>query len=493
MANIFSKHRTKLREQSKKQKKSLERELKDSKQEARVKVSLESKNLANDVDSSDSGLLQCQILSLSHEGRGIAKNKGKTQFVHYALPGETVLAEVLAHRAKYDELATVKVMQASDQRVEAVCSYYGTCGGCSLQHMGHKAQLAHKQTVLADQLKHFGDLAPQQWLPLVESEPWGYRSRVRLSVDYGRKGEGLRIGFRKKASKETLDIDSCPIMASELSSALPVLKELVASISVHKALGHLELSLSREGIGVLIRHVKPLEQSDLEMLRNLAKEQKWTVFLQAGDISSIQQLWPENECREEGQANLSYNLRVLKQNLALQFHPKDFTQINLGVNQKMVLLALQLLELKSDERALDLFSGLGNFTLAMAKYAKEVVGVEGSQDMVERGLFNAQANDIENVTFYESNLYSDFSAQAWTKGVYDKILIDPPRAGALDIVSNIRQFGAKRIVYISCNPATLARDAGILVQQGYRLMQAGVLDMFPHTEHLESIAVFDSK
>ncbi len=483
MANLFSKHRAKLREQSKKQK----RVLVEKTGENSLNSEAEGPgNASMRIKDSAPGLIECHVLSLSHEGRGIAKHKGKTQFVHYALPGETVLASVVAHRAKYDELEAVKIIQSSAQRVAPLCQHYGRCGGCSLQHLAHAQQLEHKQRVLAEQLKHFGELSPEQWLPAVVGEPWAYRSRVRLSVDYGRKAEKLRIGFRKRSSKETLAIESCPIMASELSNALPILKELVARLSGHKVIGHLALSQSSEGVALLVRQVKPLDKSDLDKLCGVARQYQWTLFLQTGDVSSIRKLWPKNE-----QTYLSYNLRVMDEDLELQFHPKDFTQINLGVNQKMVQLALQMLDLGPGERSLDLFSGLGNFTLAMAKHSALVVGVEGSQEMVERGSSNAELNGIDNVSFIKTNLYGDFSQQPWAQEVYDKILIDPPRAGAFDVISKIGQLKAKRIVYISCNPATLARDAGLLVKQGYQLKRAGILDMFPHTEHVESIAVFD--
>lgn len=481
MANIFSKHRNKMREQSKKKKDKTVTSAESS------QCSKQTSAVDEEVASSG-GLIKCQILSLSHEGRGIAKNKGKTQFVHYALPGEMVLAEVLAHRSKYDELKAIKVIESAEKRVEAKCQYFGACGGCSLQHFSHDAQLEHKQSVLLDQLSRFADISPDECLPPVASKEWSYRTRAKLSVDYGRKGEGLRIGYRKKNSKEILDIDACPILEAELSEIIPKLKPLFSSLSGNKPIGHLELSSSNEGKTLLLRHVKALGSDDLKKIKDFAQKEACIIYLQPGDISSIHKIWPE-----DNQALLSYNLDLETEAHKLSFHPKDFTQINQGVNQKMVNLAVQMLDLKPDEKALDLFSGLGNFALAMAKEAASIVGIEGSLEMVDRAQENARQNQIENASFYESNLYGDFFTQAWAKESYDKVLIDPPRAGALEIVSNIDMFQAKRIVYISCNPATLARDAGILVQHGYRLSKAGILDMFPHTEHLESIAIFDRK
>jgi 23S rRNA (uracil1939-C5)-methyltransferase len=484
MANIFSKHRSKLREKSKKQK---------AKTEATRVESHPADNgdafFSSNGEIKRGASIRCQILSLSHEGRGIAKNKGKTQFVHYALPGELVQAEILVHRSKYDELKTVNVLKASDQRVEPKCQYYGVCGGCSLQHMNHGAQLAHKQDVLFDQLERFGNILPEEQLSPVESRPWAYRSRTRLSVDYGRQGEPLRIGYRKKNSKEILDIEACPVLDSALSDVFPELKALLLSLSGSKVVGHLELSSSNEGLVLLVRLVKQLAKDDQERLLQFAKQRSWILYLQQKGDESALKVWPEGK-GDRISYNLTYESSEDAQ-LRFSFQPKDFTQINLGVNQQMVQLAIEALDLKPDEKALDLFSGLGNFSLAMAKFAATVVGVEGSQEMVSRGEENAKANNIENARFYASDLYDDFTAQAWAQDSYDKILIDPPRSGAFEIVSDIARFKAKRIVYISCNPATLARDAGVLVKQGYRLSKAGILDMFPHTEHLESIAIFD--
>ena len=277
-------------------------------------------------------------------------------------------------------------------------------------------------------------------------------------------------------------------MKKDLSLIIVKLKPLLASLSAHKAVGHIELSACNEGVSVLIRHVKPLTNEDLSHLCSFAGREDCLLFLQPGDGETIHKVWPKDD-----QNVLSYPLALADRQLELSYHPKDFTQINLGVNQKMVQMALDMLELNARERALDLFSGLGNFTLAMATHCEAVVGVEGSQEMVARGERNTQRNQINNARFFETNLYADFSNQDWAQDSYDKILIDPPRAGALEIVNDIDRFGAKRIVYISCNPATLARDAGILIQKGYYLRRAGILDMFPHTEHLESIAVFDRK
>lgn len=487
MANIFSKHRRKMRAQSKKQK-----DKPELMNELSVDQVGDKQSVQDHTHAGGGALLNCQILSLSHEGRGIAKNKGKTQFVHYALPGEQVLAELVAHRSKYDELKAVKVLHASNQRVEPKCRYFGECGGCSLQHMKHGGQLKHKASVLIDQLKRFGDVSPIENLAPVESDSWAYRSRTKLSVDYGRKGEALRLGYRKKASKEILDIESCPVLNKRLSEALPELKEMIvslpnASASGKKVLGHLELSSSNEGVSVLVRAVNALETEDKQYLAQFAQERQWRLYLQESDVSSIYPLWPA-----ENELLLSYDLALKGKQISLYHHPKDFTQINQGVNQKMVQLAIDMLDLQAQDRTLDLFSGLGNFTLAMAEQSEWAVGVEGSEEMVVRGRTNAKRNKIENVAFYESNLYGDFAGQAWARETYDKILLDPPRAGAEEIVRHIGRFKAKRIVYISCNPATLARDAGILADQGYQLSCAGILDMFPHTEHLESITVFDS-
>lgn len=499
MANLFSKHRDKLRKQNKKAKQRLAQtssaETVGSASGSSV-LSSEVRQGENLNESSDNyGLIRCQILSLSHEGRGLAKNKGKTQFVHLALPGETVLASLHAHRAKYDELNTEKVLLASPQRVEPPCPNFGECGGCSLQHMAHDAQVEHKMSVLAEQLNHFGELQARHWLETVKSQSLGYRARCRLAVDYQQRGTKLSLGFRKKNSKNILDIAQCPVLEASMSEALPDIKQLLASLTSGKAISHIELSSHAGGLALLIRHVKALNQADISCLVEYAQQKAWKLYLQPGNVQSIHRVWPET-----GDDYLSYDLSVQNcsnsgeqdgEGLNFVYHPKDFTQVNRAVNQEMVALALKLLDLQAQDTVLDLFCGLGNFTLPIARNSKQVNGVEGSAEMVARGTLNAERNGIDNVSFFESNLYDDVSAQPWVKAAYDKILIDPPRAGAIEIVPVIASFNAKRIVYISCNPATLARDAGALVQQGYTLNQAGILDMFPHTEHVESIAVFD--
>jgi 23S rRNA (uracil1939-C5)-methyltransferase len=499
MANLFSKHRNKIRQQKKIAKQGASEKRPAEAVDAGCAPALQNaesyqvENLDTSVDAS--GLIRCQVLSLSHEGRGLAKNKGKTQFVHLALPGETVLASLHAHRAKYDELNTEKVLLASDQRVEPSCPHFGECGGCSLQHMAHEAQVEHKKSVLAEQLNHFGELQTKHWLETVQSKPFGYRARCRLAVDYQQRGTKLCLGFRKKNSKSILDIEQCPVLEASMSEALPGIKQLLGALTSGKAVSHIELSSHEEGLALLLRHVKPLNEGDIARLVAYAQEHTWTLYLQGGNVQSIRKVWPET-----GDDYLSYRLSSQYSSdiededgvaLKLAYHPKDFTQVNRSVNQEMVQLALKIMDIQVQDRVLDLFCGLGNFTLPMARKAQQVVGVEGSAEMVARGEMNAKLNEIDNVTFCESNLYDDVSAQSWVNAEYDKILIDPPRAGAMEMVPVIASFKAKRIVYISCNPATLARDAGALVQHGYTLNQAGILDMFPHTEHVESIAVFD--
>ncbi|HET8707675.1 MAG TPA: 23S rRNA (uracil(1939)-C(5))-methyltransferase RlmD, partial [Pseudomonadales bacterium] len=270
----------------------------------------------------------------------------------------------------------------------------------------------------------------------------------------------------------------------KVGKKLPVLRECVASLSVRDAIPQIEVAVGEDGAALVFRHLKPLNEKDINKLIQFGKEYHFHIYLQPGGNDSVHKIWPE-----DGVQRLHYSLPDFQ--LSMAFHPLDFTQVNPALNQKMVKQALELLDPQADETVLDLFCGLGNFTLPLARHAKQVIGVEGSAAMVLRGEENAAANGITNAQFYAADLTQDFAAQPWGQLKFDKILIDPPRTGALEIVQKLAQFGAKRLVYVSCNPATLARDAGELQQLGYQLTHAGVMDMFPHTTHVESIAVFE--
>lgn len=435
--------------------------------------------------------IQCDIVGLSHEGRGIAKLAGKTQFVDAALTGESVMAQYIEQRSKFDELKTLEVLRPAEQRVEPPCAHAQLCGGCSLQHMASEAQISFKQGVLREQFEHFGQLEPEQWLAPMTGPTTGYRGKARLGVRYVTKREEVLVGFREKRNSFIADIQQCEVLDPRIGHKLMALRELVASLSVYQALPQFEVAMGDEGIALVVRHMSPLTEDDLEKLKQFAAEQQMAIYLQPGGVATVHKLWPE-----EGPERLYYQLPVANPNnnnapVRLAFHPMDFTQVNAEINRKMVARALEWLDLDAKDRVLDLFCGLGNFTIPLATQAGEVVGVEGDDAMVQRGCENAALNQLHNVSFHAANLQADFTQAAWAQQGFDKILIDPPRSGALDVVNHLTNFGASRIVYVSCNPATLARDAGVIMAKGYRMLKAGVMDMFPHTTHVESMALFE--
>lgn len=430
--------------------------------------------------------VELTIEGLSHEGRGLARLDGKFLFVEGALPGETVRATYVATHKKYDELRTAEVLSASAERVEPPCPHFSICGGCSLQHMARPAQIAFKQGVLAEQLRHFGGIEPAGWLePLVDPEP-AYRRKARLGVKYVIKKEALLVGFREKQSNFLADIQDCHVLDTRISSQLLALRALIRRLAGFDQIPQIEVAAGDDEVALVFRHMAPLPPEDVQALVDFSRERGWQLYLQPGGVDSVHRVWPE-----QGPDRLHYALPDF--GLKLAFHPMDFTQVNAGINRRMVKLALDLLDPQPGERVLDLFSGLGNFTLPLATRAGEVIGVEGSQAMADRGLENARANGLGNVSFHAQDLTADFSGQPWARQGFDRLLIDPPRSGAEEVVRYLPKFGAKRVVYVSCNPATLARDAGLLREAGYRLTLAGVMDMFPHTTHVESIAVFEKK
>lgn len=430
--------------------------------------------------------VELEIDSLSHEGRGLSRMDGKRIFVEGALPGERVRAHYTFTHKKYDEARTVDVLQASPGRVAPPCVHFDICGGCSLQHMSRDAQIAFKQGVLAEQFKHFGGLEPESWLPPLLDETTGYRRKARLGVKYVIKKGELLVGFREKQSSFLADIRSCVILDDRIALQLLALREVINGLSLRDRIPQIEVAAGDDDVALVFRHMDPLPEPDVQALTAFSAERGWHLYLQPGGPDTVHRVYPES-----GEDRLSYALPDF--GLRLFFHPMDFTQVNAGINRKMLNLALELLDPQPGERVLDLFCGLGNFTLPLATRAGEVVGVEGVQAMADRGMENARRNNLTNVSFYAQDLTQDFSQQPWATQGFDRLLIDPPRSGAEEVVKYLPKFGAKRIVYVSCNPATLARDAGLLREAGYRLVKAGVMDMFTHTTHVESIAVFEKK
>lgn len=433
---------------------------------------------------------KAQITALSHDGRGIARLNGKTTFIEGALPGETVQFTYRKKHGSFDEGVAVSVQNASLDRAVPACSYYGVCGGCQLQHLSVEAQQQLKQTAFLEQLQSFGGVKPEILLPTVTGPSWGYRRRARLSVKYVGKKQAVLVGFREQNARYLADIHGCEILSPPFNDLIQPLRILCDHLSAKQHIPQIELAGGDNQAALIIRHQVALSRDDLEQLIGFAHKHSVALYLQPGGMESIHRLWPD-------EVDLSYNLENARSDdtreLELQFDPWDFIQVNAWVNRKMVSQALNLLALKSHDHVLELFCGLGNFSLAMAQQCQKVTGIEGNKALVERARSNAEHNQLQNVDFYVANLLKSLTEHQWSASNYTALLIDPPRSGAIEIMPYLTQWQPKRIGYISCNPATLARDARLLSERGYRLQQAGLLDMFPHTRHSEWICLFVRK
>lgn len=418
------------------------------------------------------------IERLANDGRGIAFFEGRTWFVSGALPDEQIEARVLSARSQVVEARTERVFTASPLRRAEPCAHAKTCGGCTLQHLSHTEQLALKQRTLAEQLLKVAGLAPDEWAqPLVGPE-FAYRRRARIAVRWDPKARQLDVGFRAAASQDIVAISDCPVLVPSLQTILHALPQVLRSLKKPQALGHVEL-FSGTASAVLVRHTAVLPEEDQARLLAFCAEHEAQLWLQGVD---------EPQPLPAGQT-LGFALDTW--NLQLAYRPGDFVQVNGPVNEAMIAQALEWLAPQSDERVLDLFCGLGNFALPLAQRVREVVAVEGVATMVERARLNASANGLPNVQFYQADLAEPLPVTAWARDGFAAVLLDPPRDGAWHAVQQMAASGAKRVLYVSCNPATLARDAAELVRQGYRLKHAGILDMFPQTAHVEAMALFE--
>ncbi|WP_396622694.1 23S rRNA (uracil(1939)-C(5))-methyltransferase RlmD [Marinobacter sp. W-8] len=432
--------------------------------------------------------VRCEIETLSHDGRGIARADGKTQFVDGALPGETVMAKMVSTRSRFDELRTTEVLETAPDRQQPPCEFADLCGGCSLQHMSADAQIRFKENTLREHFAHFGGIEPEQWVaPMRSPDSLGYRRKARLGVRYVKARESVLVGFREKRNSFLTDIDRCVVLDPRIGERIEPLRELLHGMAAFDRIAQVEVACGDDTAAMVFRNMDDLVPDDREKLIAFGQAHDLHIYLQPKGPDTVHRIWPESGGRDD--ERLTY--RMDEFDLTMAFHPMDFTQVNAGINRNMVHRAVEWLDVQPGERVLDLFCGLGNFTLPLARKGGQVVGVEGDDAMVVRGRENARLNDLSNVEFHGADLHGDFTGQSWAKEGFDKILIDPPRSGAEEICKYLTAFGANRIVYVSCNPATLARDAGVMVRNGYRLVQAGVMDMFPHTTHVESIALFE--
>jgi 23S rRNA (uracil1939-C5)-methyltransferase len=429
---------------------------------------------------------QAQVVNLSHDGKGVARIEGKATFIQGALPNELVEFQYTRVKKDFDEGRLLSVIEPSPLRVEPKCTHYLLCGGCSLQHMREEEQINFKQEHLLDLLSRYGHTAPKELLNPLISDHWNYRNKARLSVRFVEKKQVSMVGFRERHNPRYItEINHCPILNKKVDSDIIPLRALIDSMEDKHCIAQIEVAAGDTEIALILRNLSPLSINDEEQIKQFATCYKYKIFLQPGGPDTVHCFYPNNTSEY-----LTYELPDY--NITFQFHPTDFTQVNAALNRSMVRLALQLMELKSTDKVLDLFCGLGNFSLPMATLCSHVVGVEGSQNMVERASMNAKANNLSNVAFYAANLDDVAEVKKIVNQSFNKVLIDPPRSGALELVKQIDVLNPERIVYVSCNPVTLARDTDILVnQKGYVLLKAGVMDMFPHTTHVESIALFE--
>ncbi|SEB61848.1 23S rRNA m(5)U-1939 methyltransferase [Pseudomonas saponiphila] len=419
------------------------------------------------------------IQRLANDGRGIAFVEGRTWFVSGALAGEEVEARVLGSHGKVVEARTERIFNASELRRPAACAHAGRCGGCSVQHLPHAEQLALKQRMLAEQLSKVAGVEPEAWAAPLSGQEFGYRRRARVAVRWDAKGKQLEVGFRAAGSQDIVAIDDCPVLVQALQPIMSRLPAMLRRLSKPQALGHVEL-FSGSALALLLRHMAPLSESDLSILKDFCD------FHQA-------QLWLHGEGEPQPFDPLqSLGYRLETWDLHLAYRPGDFVQVNAGVNEAMVAQALEWLAPQPQERVLDLFCGLGNFALPLARQVREVVAVEGVAAMVARAADNAASNNLHNTRFFQADLSQPLSAAEWVDEGFSAVLLDPPRDGAFEVVRHLARLGAKRLVYVSCNPATLARDTVELIKQGYKLKRAGILDMFPQTAHVEAMALFEA-
>ena len=427
-------------------------------------------------------VLETDISGITHDGRGVAHVDGKAIFVVGALAGERVRLKFTGKHRRYDEAVVEEIIVASPDRVVPRCPHFGVCGGCALQHLSPEAQIAGKQRVLIENLERIGKVEAQQILPPLTDQPWGYRRKARLSVKFVEKKGRVLVGFREIEGRFVADIHRCEVLHPAVGEKIESITALIESLDAKREIPQIEVAAGDDLVSLVIRHMRPLSEHDVAALTSFAQTSGLGIFLQSGGMDSVKALWPEH-------IQLSYRLPG---DLDLEFQPLDFVQVNAGMNRRMIERTLDLLAPTPDDRVLDLFCGLGNFTLPLARRALEVTGVEGEAGLVRRAQQNAIRNNVHNANFFSADLAADQRTASWAKADYDLLLLDPPRSGAAEVLEYLPKQSTRRVVYVSCHPGSLARDAGTLVHRhGFVLKSAGVMDMFPHTAHVESIALFD--
>ena len=427
---------------------------------------------------------EADIVDLTHDAEGVARIDGKTVFVADALPGERVRLRRTHRHRKVDHAVTEEVLAASSDRVAPRCPHFGTCGGCALQHLAPAAQLAFKQAQLVENLARLGGVRPARLLEPLTGPVWYYRRRARLGIKWvPRKGKVL-VGFRERSSPFVTDLRECHVLVEPVGALIPALGKLVESLSIADRVPQAEVAVSDEVVALVLRTLSPPTPEDVQRLADFERGHPVRLYLQPGGPETVAPL-------QAGPAGppLRYEIPGA---ITIEFEPTDFIQVNGALNEQMVARALGTLDPGPQDAVLDLFCGLGNFSLPLARRARTVVAVEGDPGLVERARRNAERNCVTNAEFHVANLFEDVVGLRWSRRSYDLVLLDPPRAGALQVLPVVAASGARRVVYISCHSGSLARDAGLLVREhGFELSAAGVMDMFPHTTHVEAMAIFD--
>ncbi len=426
---------------------------------------------------------EADVVDLAHDGRGVARVDGKAVFIDGALAGERVRFRTYKSRRQFDEGETVEVLVPAADRVTPKCAHFGVCGGCVLQHLSSASQLAAKQRQLLDHLTRIGQVAPLEVFEPLVGPHWAYRRRARLGVKFVHKKGRVLAGFRERAKPYLADIKRCEVLIEPLALLPTQLAALVETLSLRERVPQVEVAAGDTATALVFRFMEAPGAEDLARLEQFGNSHGWQIYLQTGGLDSVRPL-------RDDYAPLRF---ALDGDLLLEFAPVDFVQVNAAINAGMVDAAMRLLAPGPADAVLDLFSGLGNFTLPLARRARQVLGVEGDAALVAKARSNAARNAINNARFESANLFEPLTFGAWSRAHYDLVLLDPPRAGAVELLPCMREWRPRRIVYISCHPGSLARDAGILVREmRYTLKGAGVMDMFPQTTHVESIAVFEA-
>jgi len=423
------------------------------------------------------------VAALSHDGAGVI-HAGKTAFVAGALPGESVRFRRRRRHRQHDEAQLEEILSASPERVTPRCRHFDVCGGCALQHLEASAQLRLKEGQLRDSLQRLARVLPARWLPAISGPTFGYRRRARLGVRYvDRKGRVL-VGFRERNSNLIAAIERCEVLSPPVDGLITPLCALIEQLSIRRRVPQIEVAVADSAVALVMRVLEPPSPADLHHLSAFEAQHGVHIYLQPGGTESVRALSADAPA-------LIYRLPDTR--LELQFLPTDFIQVNAAVNRALVAAAVQLLELDATSRVLDLYCGLGNFSLALARNAQQVVGIEGDANLVARARANAVRNGLDNTEFLSADLSTDVSAAPWINRSYSHVLIDPPRAGAREVLPAVARLQPRRLLYVSCHPATLARDIGILVHEHeFELLAAGVVDMFPHTAHVESVALLQT-